>query len=725
MLAPLVLAASGLFFAKSAAVTVTSSPPSIDGRLDDEVWRTATAVEGFTNFEPIEAEPMTQRTVVRLARDERNLYVAFECHDSEPAKVRATFADRDAIFNDDWVMLVLDPFEDERRGVLLLANPYGIQADLTHDDSNGGNEDATWDALWFSAGQRTPEGFVVEMAIPFASLRFDPAHDGWGFNVVRRIARNGHKGSWAPIRSAEGPLLHQNAELTGMRGLSQGITAGLIPELTLRGGPAIDAGNSLARTRPGEGPWGGRGAGDVGVTGRLSRAGTALDVTVHPDFSQVESDPARLQVNQRFALFLDEKRPFFLEGRSAFLTPETIVYTRTIVDPIFGLKLTGKQGPTAFAILNAVDQDPENSTIDPRWNRTAYGDNQAVTTAVRLATDVADGTTMGIVATDKHVGNAWNRVAGIDTNFARGSVNVQGQALWSSTDHPTKEIASGDAQRLNVAYFTRHLGSYSYIENVSSDFRAEAGFLPRAGFVNADSDLYYRWETGWKTGLHAWRLGMTLDAVDSLIDSDETRDANGRVRFEFPSLSIWLYGSAGTERYADTAFDSKTRTGFQVQGSPSRWITFNLRADAGDEVYYDPDAPYLGRSSTVNVTATLQPLDRWSVALGYDRKAFVTDDVGAAVSEMATRGEESRVFDASVANVTTQFFFTSATSARVFARYDDESAKVSYSALLSWRPSPGTVTYLGYQDSTPTRADVEASDDDRAVFFKLSWFFRY
>ena len=325
----------------------------VDGVLDEPVWERAARLVGFWQYRPVDGVPAEERTEVRVWYSPVAIHFGIVAEDPEPGSIRATRADRDAVDADDHVVIYLDTFGDRRRAYFFAVNPFGIQQDGVRTEGAsgpgrafGGETDRSPDFLWESRGRLTPEGYVVEVRIPFKSLRF-PARgpQRWGVNVERVVQRTGRTHTWTDARRATSFLL-QAGTLEGLDGIEHGVVLEAQPFLTVTAAGARDAAGAFRR---------GPADPEAGLNARVGLASLTVDATVNPDFSQVETDEGQVTVNERFALSFPEKRPFFLEGIELFGTPHQLVYTRRIVDPRAGVKVTGKLGGLGVAYLSALD----------------------------------------------------------------------------------------------------------------------------------------------------------------------------------------------------------------------------------------------------------------------------------------------------------------------------------------------------------------------------------
>jgi hypothetical protein len=415
--------------AKPIRVPRFDKPPVIDGKLDDEVWKQAAVFKDFYQISPGDNIAPSKPTEAFIGYDSKFLYLAFHCFD-DPTKVRASVAKRDQIFDEDNVRVFLDTFNDQRKAYILGWNPLGIQQDGITTEGQG--DDYSVDIVMESKGQITSDGWVVEIAIPFKSLRYEAGKDKlWGFHVVRNIDRfNDEFDSWLPISRDISSNLAQEGHLTGLEGISTERTLEIIPSITisetgkrvnaltpaqLAVNPALqDPGRMLNEPIKH----------DIGLTMKYGLTPTVtLDLAVNPDFAQVEADQTVVTANQRFPIFFEEKRPFFLEGIDIFQTPLQAVHTRSIVDPDIAVKLSGKRGKNTFGFLIASDKAPGNFSEDERNDLgilptiQRFIDKNAYIGILRLKRDVGKESNIGFIWTSYNFIEKHNQLAGVDGRF--------------------------------------------------------------------------------------------------------------------------------------------------------------------------------------------------------------------------------------------------------------------------------------------------------------------
>ena len=496
--------------------------PVIDGKLDDEIWKSAIILKDFYQTQPGDNIAPSKPTEVMLGYDSKFIYIAFHCYD-EPDKVRATIPKRDNIFNDDYVGILFDTFNDGRKAYEFDFSPLGIQADGIWTDGQG--EDFNPDIVMESKGLVTSDGWTVEAAIPFKSLRYVAGKDKlWGAHFWRRIKRfNNELDMWMPINRDISSWLAQEGHLAGLEGISTERTLELIPSLTLS-----ETGKRKATLSPAQLATGMLDPGrmvnqpikfDPGLTGKYSiTPNVTLDFAVNPDFAQVESDQLVVTANQRFPIFFPEKRPFFLEGVDIFNTTIAAVHTRTIIDPDFAVKLTGKISRNTFGLMLASDNGPGDFSPEERLtaNPRLIGKNASVG-VLRLKHDIGKKDSfIGFLGTYRRFVDQYNELAGFDTRLHINKVTTfNAQALVT---HSRRNIFYPDAgQTLDRAqngfiYATdynmngRHFGyDYSTVGRTRY-YRADVGFNRRTNTNNHNLFIRYNSEPHPKAKLVSWRV---------------------------------------------------------------------------------------------------------------------------------------------------------------------------------------------------------------------------
>jgi len=707
------------------AVPPTEDAITVDGRLDEKAWRDALVVTLDYEVRPGENTTPPARTEMLVTHDRRQLYVAFRAHDPDPEAIRARLADRDQAWGDDIVGITIDTFNDERRAFEFWVNPLGVQLDLFYDDLSG-SEDSSWDALWESAGRLTDGGFEVEMAIPFSSLRF-PKSSGpqtWGFDAIRFWPRDrDYSFRSQPQDRDRSCYVCQFSKMTGFAGISPGRNLELNPTLTggrtdrrELGEPELEAGSA---------------DGDAGLTVRWGLTpNLTLDATLNPDFSQVEADVAQLEVNNQFALFFPEKRPFFLEGADFFQTPFNVVHTRQIADPDFGLKLTGKQGKNAIGVFVAEDATTNLLIPGSQGSRLASIAEENAVAVLRLRRDVGKNSAIGLLVTDRQgQGRYENRVAGIDGLFRfTDSDNLRFQFLGSQTRYPD-ELArqlgqpQGDfddvAYRLAYRHNSRGWNGYATYESIGTDFRADLGFMPRGD------------RSFWVAGIERQWWGEEGDFWSRLwvgSDYDVTEDQSGQLlerEFETWGSLLGPLQSFASVRYGrrerffnGRSFEESFRQ-IYFELRPTGDVFFGMFARRGDNIDFAGTRP--GKQ------LLLEPQVRWNAGIRLKlslNHTFDRLDVDGGTLFTANLSEVRAVYQFNrrmFVRLISQFLDLERDPSLYAFPVDARSQDLLNELLVSYKLNARTAFFAGYSDNYRSDDRFDLVQTNRTLFMKIGY----
>ena len=726
---------------------VVDEPPDIDGRLDDAAWAAAAHITEFVQISPLDGAPGSEATEVFIAYDSTNIYLGFHAHYANPDMLRANRSDRDRTPGDDAFVVYFDPFLDQQRAYLFTVNAYGVQSDAILSARGGGGfgggrgrgggggggprgffgpprGDRSWDTLFETAGRVVQDGFTAEMAIPFKSLRY-PQRGGnaphrWGFQIARRIRGKNETVVWSPVSREVAGFLPQMGVLDGMTGLSTSRNIEILPTFTAFQFGALNDAGQFANDRAK--PEGGVNF-KYGVTSNLT-----ADVTFNPDFSQIESDRPQIDVNQRFALFYPELRPFFLEGAEIFQFrgPVNLVHTRTIIDPRYGAKLTGKAGNTTIGVMYANDEAP--GYADDVVDRAAG--QSAQTFVGRMRYDLYSESYVGAIFTSREFADSTNQVAGLDSNFRLGDTHSFGVRAIGTQDTDLDGLeTSGFLLDASIRKTGRNLSYFLAHYALSPDFQTDVGFVrrvdQRATFGNVS---YSWWPEHW---IISWGPVFNYMRGYNFAGTLEDEQYSGGLNFSFTNnVRFDANVNREMERFGGINF-FKTRFRYMGVNSASRRVSFGIGSSGGDQIYYDEERPYLGRDFGWNGFLNLRFMSRLSTRIFVDTNRFV--DV--------TAGDEL-VFDVNIFRTQTTYQFTDRLLFRNISEYYSFDQKLSMNFLLTYRINAGTVFYVGYDDRyqqgdlIERDANGDGIDDryfpttsllrtNRALFTKLQYLFRY
>ncbi|MDX1623157.1 MAG: DUF5916 domain-containing protein [Gemmatimonadota bacterium] len=720
-------AADTLPEAPSYTIERAASEIDVDARLDEAAWEEAEEIPlKWEHFPGDNVEPPVE-SVCRTTYDDDALYIGCVGYDPNPDAIRAWLADRDEGFQHDHFVFVLDPFHDRRRAFQFRVTPLGVQMDAILSQNR---EDFSWDTIWESEGRITDEGYVVEVAIPFKSLRFPRTGDvqTWGFIFERSYPRSSrHRIASGPRDRDNTCLLCQENELTGLRGIAPGNDVEITPTVTAQRTdereefPAGDL-------EPAEEDV------DAGITGQWGiTPNVTLSATVNPDFSQVEADAAQLEVNTRFALFFPERRPFFLEGSDFIEVPANLIFTRTVADPNFGGKVTGKEGAHAFGAF--LTEDDVNNLIFPGPRSSAQTSlDQEVTGAVaRYRRDVGTSSTIGGFVTSRDAEGYSNRTGGVD-GFFRFTPRWSGRVLVAGTrtDYPD-ELAeafdqppgsfTGLGYSVATEYESRHWEFELAWDDVEEDFRADFGFLPQVGFRGGRAGIERAF---WSDGSADWYDRISLEAAAEwredhdgrLLERDYTIEAGYSGPLQ-TSGRVWL--EWGSESFAGEIFDLFEPRAF-VQIRPTGWLRLNTFMGFGEEIDFanarKADEVFLSPEVGLRIGRPLE----LSFEHTYQRLSI----------------DEGRVFTAHLSELRAVYHFTVRAFLRAILQYrdvdrnpdlfsrevDPETRRMFSQLLFEYKLNPQTVVFVGYSDNRAGDHAIDLTQTDRTFFLKLGYAWR-
>jgi hypothetical protein len=716
----------------SLRVKRAAGPIKVDGILGDPGWQGAAETATFYEVSPGDNIPSPVKTTAWITYDDKYFYLALRCDDPDPSKIRAPFTERDNVSSDqDFAGVFLDARDDRRSALELFVNPRGIQSDLVYSDATG-NEDASPDFFWDAAARITPHGWEMEMRVPFASLRYskgDP--QTWGLIFFRNYPRD-YRYQIASVITPRGSncLLCHEMEISGLAGLP---SAGHI--VVAPYGTAKEVGE--AREGPGTSfvnrPFDFDGGLDVKWT---PNADNALDATVNPVFSQVESDVAQISANQRFALFYPEKRPFFMEGVDLLQTPYQAVYTRTITSPRWGLRATGQFSGTDYAVLTAQDRGGGTVIIPgPQASEFAPQDFSSMASIVRFRRSFG-GSFVGFLITDReNDGGSYNRVIGPDFQWNPSDRDrITGQFLYSSTLTPNRPDLSllWTGQKLSASAFyfawnhsTKAWNMQTSYQDVGAGFRADDGFVPQVDFralkqwaaldyyptgffsrVEPYVNLSQAWERGGGTLTSRWAAGTNFDGKRNLfgdmaavtwaqrVGTKLLHYQNGNFTFRWspnPHLSsVSIVGELGQEpdyANAGVGHGGSLTVGLTARATDHLTLQFN-----GQGAWLDASIPgHSGRQYTAEAL-------RLKAVYTLSAQAFLR-----AIAQWTSTHSNPALYPYAVPEWQGGF-----------------SGSVLFGYRLNWQ----SVLFVGYGDNRILSDQGQLLKTDRQVFIKVSYAFQ-
>jgi hypothetical protein len=718
--------------AETLRITRATGPIKIDGHLSDEGWQPVEPITRWYEVNPGDNTPPTVRNVGRLAYDGQFLYAAFEFEDPNPRAIRAPYSDRDDAGFYDFAGIFLDAGASGRTATMFVVTPRNIQSDSIIDDGSG--EDTAPDFYWESATRVTERGWTLEMRIPFTSLRYKNADpQTWAIMLYRNYPRD-RQYQFLSTRMPRGfncYVCHANP-LEGLEQLPTGshVVAAPYTSTSSTSRPESGLGSPL-RTEPLERR--------VGLDIKYSpNSDTAVDLTIKPDFSQVESDVAQISANARFALFVPEKRTFFLEGVDLFQTPIQAVYTRTVTAPSWGGRVTGKAAGVRYTALVAKD-DGGGSVVLPGAAGSSFAPQDFASTVfvARAKRDIGRSF-IGLLVTDREGQDSasFNRVIGPDFQWRPNATEtISGQWLVSATRTPNRpDLASewtgqsmtSHAGHLQWGHSTTRFDATASFKDVGEGFRAEAGFVPQVGYRATAASA------GWTV-----RPTGFVSKLRTFVNFDRQAGRDGSVIARDVQLGVAMFtGRSGFMqfRYIDDEIRSADRligrrqVAFTAQFSPSRLLsTITVNGTTGQEIDFANARP--GTGTTLNLSATLNPTNHLNLSLNQDQSWVNVDD---AV------GTSRQLFIARVSRVRGTYTFTSRLFVRGTAQYVStkrdqslysfstlaKSGSLSGQVLLAYKLNWQSVMFVGYGDDRMLSMQDRFEKVDRQFFVKFSYAFQ-
>ena len=676
-----------------------SSPPKIDGILDSPLWeKEALKIENFLQMTPKEKGTPSEKTVAYIGYDQKNLYIAFRSEDSEVKKIRASITNRDNCLEDDWVCVFLDTFNEKRRAFSFIINPLGVQFDAIRIEEGGSdNMNGSWDTVFSSEGKIDEKGYSVEIAIPFKSIRFpNKKNKVWGIVLGRNIPRRGEIVIWPEYSRSIPGLLSQETEISIQGKVEKGGNLEVMPILT-----SLKREEDKADFQPGVNL-------KYGVSSDLT-----LDFTANPDFSQIEADTPQIDVNLRYALYYPEKRPFFLEGMEIFQFPEIeMVYTRRIIDPLWGGKLSGKIGRFAYGVLSAYDLNPTESLWEVHDGGTNKDDN-ALFNIVRLKTDIFRESYLGFCLADKEIDGSYNRVAGVDGQLKfKSKFFFNFQALASKTKSDEEESNFAPALYADFSYHSKYWRAGAYWKSIHPDFEASSGFVNRVDYRTLGTYTSFNIYTDRKY-LNSIHLNFQAGQRNAYFqDKEIDRWVKGTLQFRFTEFSqLFITFENFMERYE--GFDyNKNSLALDGENSLIRWLPFGIYFRVGNSINYDPEDPFLGWSNDYGLFLNFKPNKRLQMGVDFNKSTFWERKGGRLL------------WDYNVLRQKTIYQISKTLSLRAIVDYNHFYKKYFGSFLLSYVLRPGTVFFLGV-DSNFLRDEVGRYDrQNYSVFLKFSYWWR-
>jgi len=733
----------GAIATPSAAIPAVKGSISIDGELNEAVWQQAQIIELAYETQPGENVPAPVATQARLMSDAENLYVSFVATDPEPANIRAFYRDRDKMWEDDSIGIKIDTYHDGKLAYQFFVNALGVQGDAIENELTK-TESSAWDGIWHSAGKITASGYQVEVAIPLRMLNFNDslAEQKWRLELLRFYPRDvRHRLSSVKIERNDPCWICQMQTVTGLAGAKQSNHLTLVPSLVSGLEQQRQVSNSSKSAWHSESNlepsldirW--------GITPDVS-----LNATLNPDFSQIEADEAQVSVNDTFALFFDEKRPFFLDNADYFASPLDLVYTRNVAQPDAGVKLTGRSGQQSFAFFAANDKDTTITVPGNISSDLAFLDQKSNNAVLRYRYDATAQLSVGWISTLRSSDDYHNYLHGVDLKYQISPQDkIIAQLLHSDSAYPLQLAASqsgeaklrladdlsGVGQYLAYEHEDRQLGWYSRYLGYSEEFRADLGYMPQTDWNKIVHGSFYQWysDTAWWNRFEVFGdWDITHSAAGELLE----RELEAGAEMDGPLQSELMAKLVQRDRVgsrfdgnrlqvdANTALFREKTSESELLVQPLAGVYLSLFAEVGDKLDF--------RNNRLGDGLNLAPELRWNVDAHAQlamRHTYRTLDANQA-----------EVFTANLTDLRLSYQFSVRSFLRLAliysnVRYNQANNLLTVPAkerslgsqlLYSYKLNPQTLFFAGYSDRAFSDDEMQQlTRDDRSIFLKFSY----
>lgn len=725
LLIPIAVSISASAADNGLSIPLISSEPQLSDfegmSPSNALARSMTRVADFVQRTPDDGEAATHRTEVYIGYSADELHAIFLAFDSNPEQIRANLSSRESIDGDDNVEITIDTFNDQRAAFAFRSTARGIQWDArwTEGSSLRAGFDTTLEAVWDSEGQMTDQGYMVKMAIPLRSLRFpDSSEQTWRVQFGRYIPRLSEESYWPSYSIAIEGRLNQTSLLTGIRDVSPGNNSQIIPFIFAREVDALDLGAT------GGPKFEHSSEQDVGVDAKfVFNDSMVLDLTLNPDFSQVESDQPQVTVNERFEVQFPERRPFFVENADFFATDSILVFTRRIVDPEGGLRFTGRAGEYGFGAILINDEAPgmNRAATDP------LNGEKANIGILRGFRDISEQSRVGFLLTDRELGDGYNRVASIDGRIKLTDNWITNMQVVGSDSEPWSggEGTTGYQRNIQVNRTGRTVNTHSHFIETTGGFRTELGFMNR--FFRPDvSGIHNR------ISLNFFPDSPTINSWDTAIFDVYLEDLDGTKIYHQigPSVGVNFDTSSFSASWTDYKEVLKPEDYAGIVSNQTfdydNWqlnyynytlntLEFGARYRQGTTLNLVPAIgmlPSVADTNRIDIDLLWRPIDGLRVDNTYLK------------TEVESRNGGNKVFSNEIIRSNWNYQFTKEWSLRFIAQYEETDAgpatrlkddkNMNFDLLLRYVINPWSAVYVGY-NSNSSNFDIVESEGEREL----------
>jgi len=702
---------------------------NIDGYLTDVEWGKARGTDYFVEIDPGENVTPAEKTEVKVAYDDQNLYVAFWAF-SNPNDIRASFQQRDRAWEDDFVAIFIDTYGDANTGIMLGANPYGIQMDAKKNSS--GEDDSTFDLVYESKGIITDKGYQVEMAIPFSSLSFpDNNVQKWKVGFYRSLPRGKRSQIvWGGFDRSNPCFLCQMGMLKGIQGIKKRGSFEILPAVVGSQATDLNQNNTLEK---------GEAVGEIslGIKYNLS-SDQVLEITINPDYSQVEADEGQVDMNTTFALFFPEKRPFFNDGNDLIDTWINAIYTRTINNPIASGRIIKRGQKNSWYLLTAMDEDSPYIIPGEEQSFSVSG-GQSISNIFRFKQTLDEASFFGILATNRRMvqNDGSGSVVGFDTRYKfNKTYQVEFQTLFSHTKEPNNSLIdegdavfgdnntftfdgesfTGNAVELEFRRDSEHWGLEAGYDHKTPSFRAENGFISNNNHRRIYLESYWVYTP---ENVISKVIGGFHSGIETNFDGQiKTRYTGffGNVMLPRQTRLAANIINIPYNHFKNTDLTGLWKIRLRINSQFNKIISFGGSFGKSIEKVTFLDVPEKGHSNSFSFWTKLNVSDRMQVDGTYENYRMTSLD------------KKEEHYSGFLMGIRMNYQYNQAISFRLLGQYNDFSRTFQVEPLLKYQPSPFTIFYIGSKSNQITEnfsidSIKESQISERQLFFKFQYLF--
>jgi len=715
----------------------------VDGVLDEAQWKNAARLTNFSEVSPGDNVKPPVNTEAYILYDNDNIYLGYVCHDDDMKNLHATFADRDKIFSDDFAGFFIDTYSNNKQAYEFLTNPYGIQGDLQWSN---GNEDASYDAVWYSGAKIYKDKWTCEIAIPFKSVRFPNKNiQDWNLHVYRiRPRKNRDQYFWCPISRDDPSLFTKSGVIKGLKEIKGGNNVEVLPYiLGSQSGQINDYNNANSGFKNDQVK------GEFGVNLKYGiTSNLTTDFTINPDFSQVESDAGVININSSFALFYPEKRPFFLEGSNIFNTPFNVVYTRSINKPYVAGKVTGKIGKFDIGYIAAYDEKTPFLIPLAESSSIFSTDIKSLSNIFRVKRDLKDDSYLGFIFTDREYKDGstrvftydgFNRVFGFDGNLNFLNNYYLNFQVLNYTTHELNDTNlyydnqlfdqehtagfDGESYSGIGGYFSFSRSARHWNFNVNYEFNPSTARMDNGFIFNTNYKMLSTWQ-----GYTFYPNNKLFVQIQPSMYGYVKHNYEGKIKEEFAQAQVYIQFQnqintsltmflVNNEDYAGTYNKYVLHPSINMNINTLPKFTFGFYYTRGKSIVRFAEPSYIGYRQQLQVWNTCKPIERLVLETNY------------TYEEMANNSDLSdKLYAGYILRNKASYQFTKQLFLRLITEYNSFGNNFHVDPLLSYKINPFTIFYIGsshgIEDLPVPNEPSRFVETERQIFMKFQYLWR-